>query len=71
MADACKRYGVRNITNPLTFATALKLGGVRGLKRLNKGRTSDEQTAIIKKMMDEIAGRVRERTFFERLLGRR
>ena len=71
MGDAGKRYGVRNVSNPLTFVTALELDGVRGLKRIDKGRTTDEQNAIIKRMVDEIAGRVRERTFFEKLFGRR
>jgi hypothetical protein len=71
MQAAGKRYGVRNIPNPLTFVTALKLDGVRGLKRVGKGRTTDEQTDIIKRMMDEIAGKVPERTFFQKLFGRR
>jgi hypothetical protein len=69
MQDAGKRYGVR-VRNPMTFATALQLDGVRGLKRVNKGRTPDEQTAIIKRMMDEIGSKVPERTFFQKLLGR-
>jgi hypothetical protein len=71
MEDACKRYGVRHVTNPLTFATALNLDGVRGLKRVDKGRTTDEQTAIIKRMLDEIAGNAPEQTFFQKLFGQR
>jgi hypothetical protein len=69
MGDAGKRYGVRNVSNPLTFVTALKIDGVPGLKRVDKGRTTDEQTAIIKRMLDEIAGRVPERGLFARLFG--
>jgi hypothetical protein len=71
MQDACKRYGVLNVTNPLTFVTALKIDGPRWLKRVNKGRTPDEQTAIIKRIIDEIAGRVPERTFIQKLFGAR
>jgi hypothetical protein len=71
MQDAGKRYGAGNVTNPLTFVTALKLDGVRGLKRVDKGRTSDEQSAIIKRIIDEIAGRIPERTFLQKLFGAR
>jgi hypothetical protein len=70
MKDAGKRYGV-SITNPLAFATALQLDGVRGLKRMNKGRTTDEQIAIIQRMRDELLGTVPERTFFQKLFGAR
>jgi hypothetical protein len=71
MQDACKRYGVRNVTNPLMMIGALKADGVPGLKRVDKGRTLDEQTAIFRRMLDEIAGKVPERTFFQKLFGRR
>jgi hypothetical protein len=70
MQDARKRYGVRHVTNPLTFVGALNIDGVRGLKRVDKGRTSDEQIAIIERMVKEVGGQVPERTFFQRLLGR-
>jgi hypothetical protein len=71
MQEACKRYGVKRVTNPLMFIGALKADGVHGLKRVNKGRTLDEQTAIFQRMLDEIAGKVPERTFFQKLFGRR
>jgi hypothetical protein len=71
MQDACKSYGVRNVTNPLMMIGALKADGVRGLKRVDKGRTLDEQTAIFRRMLDEIAGKAPERTFFQKLFGQR
>ena len=71
MKAAGKRYGVRNVTNPLTFIAALKADGVRGLKRVDRGRTTDEQIVIFRRMLDEIAGRVRERTFLQKLFGTR
>jgi hypothetical protein len=67
MQDACKRYGVRNVM----MIGALKADGVPGLKRVDKGRTLDEQTAIFRRMLDEIAGKAPERTFFQKLFGQR
>jgi hypothetical protein len=62
---------VRNVTNPLMMIGALKADGVHGLKRVDKGHTLDEQTAIFKRILDEIAGKVPERTFFQKLFGQR
>ena len=67
MKDACKRYGVRNVM----MIGALKADGVPGLKRVDKGRPLDEQTAIFRRMLDEIAGKAPERTFFQKLFGQR
>jgi hypothetical protein len=71
MQEACKRYGVKRVTNPLMFVGALKADGVHGLKRVDKGRTLDEQIAIFQRILDEVAGKVPERTFFQKLFGRR
>jgi hypothetical protein len=69
MQDACRRYGVKRVTNPLLFIGALKADGVRGLKRIDKGRTLDEQISIFQRIMDELVGKVPERTFFQKLFG--